>query len=872
MDIYTTIQINSATCRVVNLPKLLGERLDRLPIVLRLLAENHLRSTDGADYELLLEALDCWLSGSPIDFEFTFQPNRLLMHDTTCTPTLADIAGLKDVLDEAGIAPEVLNPVLPVEVSVDHSIAVDAYARGDALDRNSATEIQRNGERYKFMKWASGSMSNLHVNPPGTGIMHTINLEQLASVLVVDSTEFGETVAHPDMMLGTDSHTPMVNGIGVLAWGIGGLEAGAIMFGQSVAIRLPDVVGVRLTGEMPHGVLATDLALMVTSRLRKLGVAGSFVEFFGPGVSTLTADDRAVVANMAPEYGSTTGFFPVDEHTVAYLERTGRAPALTSAVPEVLQMLGVWFDPDALPSYNREITIDLSSLNPVLAGPRRPQDLIPVRDSRSSIESLLSRSLATPVTEDGVPDGAVGVAAITSCTNTSNPRLLIAAGLVARKARARGLRAKHWVKTSLAPGSPSARDYLSRSGLLEDLAAVGFDIVGFGCTTCIGNSGPLPPSIGRALLDGKAVVAVLSGNRNFPGRVHPHLNLGYLASPPLVVAYALRGDINADILTTAIADDAKGNPVYLAELWPSADEVEAAMKTGFVTEDIHRAFQRAALNPTWAALEAPQSGCFPWNPKSRYLRRPKFASLDETSKLVDYSAAPLIVLGDDITTDHISPAGAIDAGSDAGKWLIERGADPSDLNVFAAYRGNWEVMLRGLFTNRLVHNYLAGKLSPSHTIVTSSNEPMLLRDAADHYRAAGVSTVILAGERYGMGSSRDWAAKGAALLGVRAVIARSFERIHRSNLIGMGVLPIRIIDDFSPANVGITPQDRFTIRTSMESLKPQMKLSIEWVSAAGDSHTVAACAEVETRQELKILIAGGILPHILSKHISRKHV
>ncbi len=861
------IEIGERRYRFLDLRAVFGETLSRLPFVFRLLIENHVRTTAGEDIDGLTMAIEDWLRGRATSFELSFRPNRLLMHDTTCTPALADIAGLKDALAELGGNPAQLSPSLPVEVSVDHSLSVDHFARADALSRDSVAEFERNAERYAFMKWASQSMRNLRVNPPGTGIMHTINLEQLASVLETSRSDGGNINAHPDMLLGTDSHTPMVNRIGVLGWGVGGLEAESVMFGQSVSLALPNIVGVRLSGQLPSETLSTDLALVVTNRLRELGVTGDFVEFFGPGVSTLSADDRAVVANMAPEYGATTGYFPIDDRTIAYLERTGRPAELVTAIPLVLKKMGLWFDPDLRPAFSREIEIDLGQVMPSLAGPRRPQDRLAPSDARRAVETALGRKLSVGSGGEELPDGAVGVAAITSCTNTSDPRLLIAAGLLARNARRAGLSAKPWVKTSLAPGSPSAQESLARAGLLDDLGAVGFDIVGFGCTTCIGNSGPLLQETQAALNDGKAVAAVISGNRNFPGRVHPRLNLGFLASPPMVVAYALQGHINSDILSEPVADDRHGGPVFLKDIWPTVAEVEAAMTEGFRTEDVRAAFDRATASPAWKSLDAAVGDRYPWDPASRYLTRPKFTSVDETCRLGAYEAAPLLVLGDDMTTDHISPAGAIDADSEAGQWLIERGGDPGDLNVFAAYRGNWEVMLRGLFTNRLVKNYLAEDVAPGETRMDGADEALPLWRAAEAYQMQDRPTVIFAGELYGMGSSRDWAAKGVALLGGRAVIARSFERIHRTNLIGMGILPIKITDDFVPVSAGLRASDRVIVDMPAEALEIRKAFEVEILSVTGNSGKISVRADVETLQELETLKVGGILPKILKSKI-----
>ncbi|MDP0929690.1 aconitate hydratase AcnA [Paracoccus onubensis] len=865
--LYNTLSSGPGTLRFTNLRAMLGNRLNSLPHVLRFLAENHLRNTQGDNHEELLHALDEWLVGRSAGTELTFVPSRLLMHDTTCTPALADIAALKDALAEAGGDPGSLFPSLPIDVSVDHSLAVESFASRAALSRNKTVEFVRNAERFAFMKWAAASMPNLRVHPPGTGIMHTINLEQLTTVLQLTPHE-NIFDAIPDSVLGTDSHTPMINGIGVLGWGIGGLEAENVMFGQPTTLPIPEIVGVRLIGHLQQGALSTDLALEVTHHLRKLGVSGPFVEFFGPGVATLSADDRAVVANMAPEYGATTGFFPPDDRVIDYLVRTGRHTAKIAVIKPVFQEMGLWFDHRQHPRFDREISIDLTELVPSIAGPRRPQDRRATIEARSAVEDALQRPLADPVPNE-IPDGAIGIAAITSCTNTSDPRLLITAGLLARNANRRGLRPPPWVKTSLAPGSPSAQNFLKRAGLLEDLEALGFDIVGFGCTTCIGNSGPLLPQIRSALNAGKAVVAVLSGNRNFPGRVHPALDLGYLASPPLVIAYALYGDVRQDIRTTTLGTSANGTPVQLADIWPAEDEINAAMATAINPADTKRAFNVAARNSEWAALDAPVSDRFPWDPDSRYLRRPKFASLDNASRLGSYDAAPLAILGDDISTDHISPAGAIAPESEAGRWLIKHGSEPDNLNVYAAYRGNWEVMLRGLFTNRLAQNFLAPELASGETRVEGETEALTLHRAAEFYRQRNIPAILMAGERYGMGSSRDWAAKGVALLGVRAVIARSFERIHRTNLIGMGIAPIRILDGFVPANAGIRCNDRIRIALNPEELSLGQQHVIELITN-GIPLPIAVRLDIETKQELTTLQAGGILPSILRMSLAHQ--
>lgn len=1026
-----TVSVDGGSYRIADVPAFAGSELHRLPWVLRVLLENVLRrgSTDSA------AAILSWLAQGTSQAEIAFHPGRLLMHDTTCVPALVDIAALRSAVAEAGQDPARLNPVLPVDVSVDHSIAVDYYATPDALQRNMQREIERNAERYRLLKWATRALRGVNVHAPGTGIMHTINLERLATVVTTESRD-GVNWALPDSLIGTDSHTPMINGLGVLAWGVGGLEAESVMFGMPVMLRVPDVVGVRLTGSLPEGTLATDLVLLVTERLRRMRLAGKFVEFFGPGVSTLSCGERAVVANMAPEYGASTGFFPIDQRTLDYLLATGRSHEHVSFVEMYARRQGLWFDPACTPRYTETLEIDLGSVQVSLAGPRRPQDRLSPHSTRSALAQLVAGQeglpaqdsqlprdtpaapvafaqrpalvdevaipqrpaplsevaaperpallgeVATPERQvpadevpfarQQVPSGAVAIAAITSCTNTSDARLAIAAGLLAKKARALGLRPPPWVKTSFAPGSPTAERYLRRAGLLEDMEALGFGIVGYGCTTCIGNSGPLSDTMLDAVSHGTLPVAVLSGNRNFPGRVHPQIDANFLASPPLVIAYALAGDIDRDILVDPIgitsrankaltgvsdaaatrpasgqnndqtgtasgrndeqlgrvlglgddrikttsgydndqigtvsigADDqnkavsaqdndriktatsggedqmraaaiasresaggiAPGQPVYLRDIWPSGDEIDASYVAAMDPGDVSESYERAERNEMWLALDAPATALFPWEEKSTYIRRPPFATVAEDSALGSYSAQPLLVLGDDVTTDHISPAGQIPATSDAAKHLIARGENPNDLNVFASRRGNWEVMLRGLYTNRSVRNLLDPTLPPGTTRHGSSETPLSLWQAADRYRQEGTSVVVVAGERYGTGSSRDWAAKGLWLLGVRAVLAMSFERIHRSNLIGMGILPLHLPAEHSPAALALTIGDTLEIDAAPEQLAPGGAVPVSIRRSDGTSVSFTAHAAVETVLEIELLKAGGILPHILNR-------
>ncbi|QFZ85212.1 aconitate hydratase AcnA [Variovorax paradoxus] len=850
----------------VDLPARCKDKLDRLPVVLRLLLENVARNMQGAEKESALAALLAWTDTGTSEAEIAFQPGRVLMHDTTSTPALVDLAAMRSTLAEAGVDPSVLNASLPVDVSVDHSLAVEAFARKDAPELNMAFEIRRNAERYSFLRWASKVLRGVRIHPPGTGIMHTINLEQLATVVAVEEGD-GARWLVPDMMIGTDSHTPMVNGIGVLGWGVGGLEAQTVMFGMPTMLRIPDVIGVRLTGALRPGVLATDLALTVTQRLRAIGVSGEFVEFFGPGVSTLTAGERSVVANMAPEYGATTGFFPVDGHTLDYLRQTGRTTAHIERVEAFNRATGLWFDPAAEPTYTRAIHIELDAIEMHIAGPRRPQDLLGFGDSASALASL---GFQPKVADPQMPRYPVAIAAITSCTNTSDPRLLIAAGLVARKARALGLRVPAWVKTSLGPGSPAAAAYLERAGLIADLSAVGFDIVGYGCTTCIGNSGQLPEVIQEAAARGAVhPVAVLSGNRNFPGRVHPDLDLGFLMSPPLVIAFGLAGDAERDLRVDPVQVNASGKKIYLQDLWPSREEIDAALTQSQDPSDYPCAFAIATANPLWHELAAPGSELYPWNPGSTALRRPPFAALSEGSMLGHYSAFPLLVVGDDVTTDHISPASAIPKDSLVADFLVARGDDRDDLNVFASRRGNWEVMVRAAFHSKTLKNLLAPGGPVAHTLHVPSGEVMPLWEAAQRYRASGDSVVLVAGERYGTGSSRDWAAKGQRLLGIRAVLANSFERIHRSNLIGMGVLPLRMPAGMTPATLALAAGDRIEIDARLGNIRPRGLVDVALHRVDGRVERFGATAAVETQLEVELLEAGGVIPSTLRKMVEK---
>ncbi|WP_395406926.1 aconitate hydratase AcnA [Pseudoduganella sp. UC29_106] len=862
----TTIAVSGNHYQVVDLPSSGGERLWCLPYVLRILLENTIRNARGAEREAAVTAIFGWLERGTSEAEIAFQPGRVLMHDTTATPALVDIAAMRDALAEAGADPARLKPALPVDVSVDHSLAVEAFAQPGAAAVNLEWEMRRNAERYRFLRWASKALDGVRIHPPGTGIMHTLNLEQLATVVAVQpDPDGGLPWAVPDTLIGTDSHTPMINGIGVLGWGVGGLEAQTVMFGMPTMLRIPDVVGVRLTGRLRAPALSTDLALAVTQCLRALDVTGDFVEFIGPGVSTLTAGDRAVVANMAPEYGATTGYFAIDLETLAYLRATGRSEEQIALVHGYARRTGLWHEPDREARYTRVLEIRLDDIGVSVAGPARPQDRMPLAQMAASVRA---QPLPAPELVDhgasALPQYPVAIAAITSCTNTSDPRLLVAAGLLARKARALGLHAAPWVKTSLAPGSPAAASYLRRAGLLDELQALGFGIVGYGCTTCIGNSGALTAPV-RAAQEAGGVkpVAVLSGNRNFPGRVHPELELGYIMSPPLVVAYAIAGDAARDLATEPLGVDGTGRPVHLDELWPGSEEIERCLRIAGDPADFPRDFAQAGRNPAWHGMDAPDSPRFPWDPASNTLQRPPFASAQQGSLLGSYAAYPLLVLGDDVTTDHISPASAVPPNSLVADYLVQRGEQRNDLNVFASRRGNWQVMLRAAFHSRMLVNHLQSALPLAHTLHVPSGEVLPIWKAAKRYQDEGDSVVLVAGERYGTGSSRDWAAKGLRLLGVRAVLAVSFERIHRSNLIGMGILPLRIPADALSGARALSPGDRIEISVDAAMLRPRMALPVRVLRSDGSAETFEATAAVETALEISLLEKGGVMPSIL---------
>ncbi len=848
----------------------------RLPYSLKILLENLLRREDGRAVTAAdIETLARWAPGTHA--EIAFMPARVLLQDFTGVPAVVDLAAMRDGIARLGGDPEAVNPLQPAELVIDHSVQVDHFGRSDAFELNAQLEFARNRERYAFLKWGQEAFRNFRVVPPDTGIVHQVNIEYLARVVCRDGAD-GAAVAYPDTLVGTDSHTTMVNGLGVVGWGVGGIEAEAAMLGQPISMLIPDVIGFRLVGSLPDGTTATDLVLTITERLRRYGVVGKFVEFFGPGLASLTVADRATLGNMSPEYGSTVAICPIDAMTLDYLRLTGRAPAQVELVEAYARAQGLFAAPDE-PLYTDVVELDLADVEPSLAGPRRPQDRVPLQAAKAAFAGVVDELAAgrqaaadagngAAAAEPGVDDGAVVIAAITSCTNTSNPSVMIAAGLVAQRAVERGLRPRPWVKTSLAPGSLVVTEYLRAAGLLEPLERLGFGLVGYGCTTCIGNSGPLPDDVAAVVREKDLVVAaVLSGNRNFEGRVQPLVRANYLASPPLVVAYALAGRMTVDLTTEPLGRAASGEDVYLKDLWPSAADVQAALSAALRTEQFTTKY--AAVfdgDERWRGLSAPGGDRFAWTDDSTYVRHPPFfqALAREPAPPGDITGARVLaLLGDSVTTDHISPAGAIPPDGPAGRYLVAQGVDPRDFNSFGSRRGNHEVMMRGTFANIRLRNRLAPGTEGGWTRYQPGGEQMTIYDAAVRYRAEGTPLVVLAGQEYGSGSSRDWAAKGTLLLGVRAVIAESFERIHRSNLVFMGVLPLVFRDGQGAAALGLTGAESYELAGIAEGLAPRSEVRVRATAPDGTATEFVATARIDTPEELHYYRHGGILPYVL---------
>jgi aconitate hydratase len=849
--------------------------VERLPVTLRILLENLLRNEDGetilpAD---ILAVVD-WLKARHSDHEIAFRPARLLMQDFTGVPAVVDLAAMRDALARAGGDPALISPQIPVDLVIDHSVMVDQYATPAAFDFNVAREMERNRERYMFLRWGQLAFRNFRVVPPGTGICHQVNLEYLARTVWCEERD-GRCLAYPDTLLGTDSHTTMINGLAVLGWGVGGIEAEAAMLGQPVSMLIPEVVGFRLSGRLSEGVTATDLVLTVTQMLRKFGVVDKFVEFFGQGLDDLPLADRATIANMAPEYGATCGFFPIDQVTLDYLTLTGREPATVALVEAYARAQGLWRASDTpAPEFSAVLELDLGTVRPSLAGPKRPQDRVDLAALKAATTQALpadARDQAVPVagTDYQLKQGDVVIAAITSCTNTSNPAVMMAAGLLAQKALAKGLRQQPWVKTSMAPGSKVVTDYLEQAGLQPSLDALGFNVVGYGCTTCIGNSGPLTGPIAEAIDAGKLTVgSVLSGNRNFEGRVHAQTRINWLASPPLVVAFALAGTTRIDLTSEPLGLGADGQPVYLRDIWPSNAEIAGAVRTVSAGMFHARYADVFTGEPSWRDLPVPTGVTYAWAADSTYVKEPPYfiAMPPPAARFAGISGARLLaLLGDSITTDHISPAGSILAGSPAGRYLREHGIAAADFNSYGSRRGNHEVMMRGTFANIRLRNELAPGTEGSVTRHFPSGEELSIYEAAMRYAQEGVALIVIAGKEYGTGSSRDWAAKGALLLGVRAVIAESFERIHRSNLIGMGVLPLQ----FPPGTTRLTLQldgsESFDLAAQDGPLLPGQELTLTIRRADGGSEQLPVICRLNTADEVAYYQDGGILHHVLRR-------
>jgi aconitate hydratase len=869
--------------------------VSKLPFSIKILLESVVRKMNGRDItEEHVKSLANWITTSAAEDvkEVPFMPARIILQDFTGVPAVVDLASMRQAMHDLGGKPDKINPLIPVDLVIDHSVQVDNFGTSDAIERNEELEFQRNEERYKFLHWATKAFNNFRVVPPSTGIVHQVNLEYLATV-VREEQENGETVLFPDSLVGTDSHTTMINGLGVLGWGVGGIEAEAGMLGQPLYFVMPQVVGFKLTGQLPAGSTATDLALTVTNILRKKGVVGKFVEFYGSGLSTISLADRATIANMAPEYGATMGFFPVDQETLNYLRGTGRSEELVQKVEAYFKAQGLFRTDDTPdPVFSDYVELDLSTVVPSLAGPKRPQDRIELNSMKKTFQDALTKPLKeggfglteeevgkTVVvkhadgTEAELKTGSLVIAAITSCTNTSNPSVMVAAGLLAKKAVEKGLKRNPNVKTSLGPGSRVVTDYLKNAGLLPYLEQLGFNVVGYGCTTCIGNSGPLIPEVEQAVKENNMLVAsILSGNRNFEGRIHPAVRANYLASPPLVVAYALAGTVNFDPQNDPIGHDDQGNPVYLRDIWPSPQEVmETIQKT--ITPELFRQRYENVLNANerWNALPTPEGELYEWDPESTYIQQPSFfKNLQRDPKPIAAieKAYVLALLGDSVTTDHISPAGSIAPSSPAGKYLQERGVQPKDFNSYGSRRGNHEVMMRGTFANIRIRNEVAPGTEGGVTTHIPTGEVISIYDAAMRYQEAGQPTIVIAGKEYGTGSSRDWAAKGTNLLGVKAVIAESFERIHRSNLVGMGVLPLQFQNGDSWKSLGITGKETFDILGLSDDIKPQQTVTVRATRPDGSQFEFPVTVRLDSAIEIDYYRYGGILQMVLLNILS----
>ena len=875
------LDVNGKSYRIYRLDSVLNSPL---PYSLKILLENLLRTEDGANITAdHIKAIANWDPTAEPDTEIQFSPARVIMQDFTGVPCIVDLATMREAVADLGGDPTKVNPLAPAELVIDHSVVIDVAGSADAFERNVEFEYERNGERYQFLRWGQGAFNDFKVVPPGTGIVHQVNIEYLARTVMTREVN-GELVAYPDSCVGTDSHTTMVNGLGVLGWGVGGIEAEAAMLGQPVSMLIPKVVGFKLTGSIPVGATATDVVLTITEKLRKHGVVGKFVEFYGAGVASVPLANRATIGNMSPEFGSTVAIFPIDQVTIDYLRGTGRSEESIALVEQYSKLQGLWHDENNEAKYSEYLELDLGTVVPSIAGPKRPQDRIELHKAKEHYNSDIatyssekSKPAAVAGADYSIDNGVVAIASITSCTNTSNPSVMMAAGLLARKAVAKGLKSKPWVKTSLAPGSKVVTEYFDKAGLTADLNGLGFDLVGYGCTTCIGNSGPLDPDISAAINENDlAVTAVLSGNRNFEGRINPDVKMNYLASPPLVVAYALAGTMDFDFETEALGTDPSGKEVFLSDIWPTPEEVQKTIDETINSDMFTRQYAGVFDGDSrWQSLPTPTGATFSWDPKSTYVRKPPYfdGMTMDTKPVVDVVGARVLAkLGDSVTTDHISPAGSIKADSPAGKYLTEHGVSRVDFNSYGSRRGNHEVMIRGTFANIRLRNQLLENIEGGYTrdFTQASGPQAFIYDASSNYQEQSIPLVILAGKEYGSGSSRDWAAKGTALLGVKAVIAESFERIHRSNLIGMGVLPLQFPAGETASSLGLDGTEEFHIEGVTELNNGHTPKTLK-VTAVPTAHSAAGKAEVSFEAVLRIdtpgeadyFRHGGILQYVL---------
>ncbi|QSP95337.1 aconitate hydratase AcnA [Marinobacter salinisoli] len=903
LNALTSLKAGNQTYHYYSLPeaaKTLGD-LDRLPFSLKVLLENLLRNEDDTTVDRShIDAMVQWLDDRRSDTEIQFRPARVLMQDFTGVPGVVDLAAMREAVKKAGKDPALINPLSPVDLVIDHSVMVDHFGNASAFKDNVAIEMERNHERYEFLRWGQQAFDNFRVVPPGTGICHQVNLEYLGKT-VWSREQDGKQLAYPDTLVGTDSHTTMINGLGILGWGVGGIEAEAGMLGQPVSMLIPEVIGFKISGKLREGITATDLVLTVTEMLRKKGVVGKFVEFYGDGLKDMPVADRATIANMAPEYGATCGFFPVDEQTLNYMRLTGREAQQIELVEAYAKAQGLWREPGHEPIYTDKLELDMGEVEASLAGPKRPQDRVALKDMKAAFELLMetaegpadaepdpkmtseggqtavgvdnsyhhasSQMLELDGTQTRLDPGAVVIAAITSCTNTSNPSVMMAAGLIAQKAVEKGLKTRPWVKTSLAPGSKVVTDYLRVGGFQEALNELGFNLVGYGCTTCIGNSGPLPDAVEKAIKDGDLTVAsVLSGNRNFEGRVHPLVKTNWLASPPLVVAYALAGNVRLDLKKDPLGQDREGNPVYLKDLWPSQQEIADAVekvKTDMFRTEYAEVFDGDA---NWQAIEVPESKVYEWTDASTYIQHPPFfeGMGEEPDPIEDIKDAHILaLLGDSVTTDHISPAGSFAPDTPAGKYLQEKGVDPKDFNSYGSRRGNHEVMMRGTFANVRIRNEMLDDVEGGYTRHVPSGEQMAIYDAAMKYQEEGTPLVVIAGKEYGTGSSRDWAAKGTRLLGVSAVVAESYERIHRSNLIGMGVMPLQFPEGTDRKSLNLTGEETISIEGLSGDIKPGQTLTMTVTYPDGGTESCDLISRIDTANEAVYFRHGGILHYVV---------